>query len=61
MRSGAILFTAMKIQEKVREIMLAGELSSAEKLDRLHALIPESGKIICAISVSKHAIARNES
>ncbi len=30
----------MKIQEKVREIMLAGELSSAEKLDRLHALIP---------------------
>ena len=31
----------MKIQEKVREIMLAGELSSAEKLDRLHALIAE--------------------
>ena len=30
----------MKIQEKVREIMLAGELSSAEKLDSLHALIP---------------------
>ena len=30
----------MKIQEKVREIMLSQELSSAEKRDRLRALIP---------------------
>jgi hypothetical protein len=30
----------MTIEENVREIMLSGELSDAEKLDRLHALIP---------------------
>jgi hypothetical protein len=30
----------MKIQEKVREIMLSQELSSSEKRDRLRALIP---------------------
>ena len=30
----------MKIQEKVREIMLSQELSNAEKRDRLRALIP---------------------
>jgi hypothetical protein len=30
----------MKIQEKVREIMLSQELTSAEKRDRLRALIP---------------------
>jgi hypothetical protein len=30
----------MTIQEQIREIMLSEELSSAEKLDRLHALIP---------------------
>jgi hypothetical protein len=30
----------MKIQEKVREIMLAQELSNAEKRDRLRDLIP---------------------
>jgi len=30
----------MTIEEKVRQIMLAEELSGAEKLDRLHALIP---------------------
>jgi hypothetical protein len=28
------------IEEKIHQIMLAEELSSAEKLDRLHALIP---------------------
>jgi hypothetical protein len=36
----------MTIEEKVREIMLSGELSDSEKLDRLHALIsPDSCKI----------------
>jgi hypothetical protein len=30
----------MTIEEKLREIMLSEELSGAEKLDRLHALIP---------------------
>ena len=30
----------MTIEEKLREIMLSGELSDSEKLDRLHALIP---------------------
>ena len=30
----------MKIQEKVREIMLSQEFSGAEKRDRLRALIP---------------------
>ncbi len=30
----------MTIQEKVREIMLSEELSGAEKIDSLHALIP---------------------
>jgi hypothetical protein len=30
----------MTIEEKVREIMLSGELPDNEKLDRLHALIP---------------------
>ena len=30
----------MKIQEKIREIMLSEELPNGEKLDRLHALIP---------------------
>jgi hypothetical protein len=30
----------MTIAEKLREIMLSEELSGAEKLDRLHALIP---------------------
>jgi hypothetical protein len=30
----------MKIQEKVREIMLSQELSNTEKRDRLRALIP---------------------
>jgi len=36
----------MTIEEKVREIMLSGELPDNEKLDRLHALIlPEVFKI----------------
>jgi len=30
----------MTIEEKIRQIMLSEELSDAEKLDRLHALIP---------------------
>jgi hypothetical protein len=30
----------MTIAEKIREIMLAEELSDSEKLDQLHALIP---------------------
>jgi hypothetical protein len=30
----------MTIEGKVREILLSEELSAAEKLDRLHALIP---------------------
>jgi hypothetical protein len=30
----------MTIAEKIREIMLSEEWSGAEKLDRLHALIP---------------------
>jgi hypothetical protein len=30
----------MTIEEKIREIMLSEELSNAEKLDSLHALIP---------------------
>jgi hypothetical protein len=30
----------MTIEEKVRQIMLSEELSGAEELDRLHALIP---------------------
>ncbi len=30
----------MTIEEKVREIMLAEEMSDSERLDRLHALIP---------------------
>jgi hypothetical protein len=30
----------MNIQERIRQIMLSEELSGAEKLDRLHALIP---------------------
>jgi hypothetical protein len=30
----------MTIEEKIREIMLAEELSDSEKLDRLRALIP---------------------
>jgi len=30
----------MNIQEQIRQIMRSGELSSAEKLDSLHALIP---------------------
>jgi hypothetical protein len=30
----------MTIEQQIREIMLSGELSGAEKLDRLHALIP---------------------
>jgi len=30
----------MTIEEKVRQIMLSEELSGAEKLDRLDALIP---------------------
>ena len=30
----------MTIEEKIREIMLSEELSGAEKLDRLQALIP---------------------
>ena len=30
----------MKIQEKIREIMLSQELGNAEKRDRLRALIP---------------------
>jgi hypothetical protein len=30
----------MPIEEKIREIMLSEKLSDAEKLDRLHALIP---------------------
>ena len=29
----------MTIEEQIREIMLSGELSDSEKLDRLHALI----------------------
>jgi hypothetical protein len=30
----------MTIEEKVREIVLSEELSAADKLDQLHALIP---------------------
>jgi hypothetical protein len=30
----------MTIEEKIREIILSEELSAAEKLDQLHALIP---------------------
>ena len=30
----------MTIEDKIREITLSEELSAAEKLDRLHALIP---------------------
>jgi hypothetical protein len=30
----------MRIEEKIREIMLSEELPDSEKLDRLHALIP---------------------
>jgi hypothetical protein len=30
----------MTVEEKIRQIMLSEELSGAEKLDRLHALIP---------------------
>ena len=30
----------MTLAEQIREIMLSEELSGAEKLDRLHALIP---------------------
>jgi len=30
----------MTIAEQIRQIMLSKELSDAEKLDRLHALIP---------------------
>ncbi len=30
----------MTIEQQIREIMVSGELSGAEKLDRLHALIP---------------------
>jgi hypothetical protein len=30
----------MTIEEKIREIMISKELSAAEKLDRLYALIP---------------------
>jgi hypothetical protein len=30
----------MTTKEKIRQIMLSKELSDAEKLDRLHALIP---------------------
>jgi hypothetical protein len=32
--------TLMNLQERIRQIMLSEELSVAEKLDRLHALIP---------------------
>jgi hypothetical protein len=31
----------MTIEERLREIMLSEELSDDEKLDRLHALIPQ--------------------
>jgi hypothetical protein len=30
----------MTIEEKIRQIMLSKELSDAEKLDRLYAIIP---------------------
>jgi len=30
----------MNMQERIRQIMLSEELSGAEKLDQLHALIP---------------------
>src|SRR5258708_1874182 len=35
-----VISRLMKIEEKVREIMLSEELSSSEKRDRLRALIP---------------------
>jgi hypothetical protein len=31
----------MSVEEKIREIMLSEELPDSEKLDRLHALIPQ--------------------
>jgi hypothetical protein len=31
----------MSVEEKIREIMLSEELPDREKLDRLHALIPQ--------------------
>ena len=48
----------MTIEEKIREIMLSEELSGAEKLDRLHALIPADVFKIDSLSTATPAQVR---
>ena len=48
----------MSIAEKIREIMLSEELSGAEKLDRLHALIPADVFKIDSLSTATPAQVR---
>jgi hypothetical protein len=48
----------MTIEEKIREIMLAEELSDNEKLDRLHALIPAEAFKIDSLSTATPARVR---
>jgi hypothetical protein len=45
----------MTIEEKIREIVLSEELSAAEKLDRLHALIPLDAFKIDSLSAATPA------
>jgi hypothetical protein len=48
----------MTIEEKIREIMLSEELSGAEKLGRLHALIPADVFKIDSLSTATPAQVR---
>jgi hypothetical protein len=48
----------MTIEEKIRQIMTSKELSSTEKLDRLHALIPAETFKIDSLSTAPLAQVR---
>jgi hypothetical protein len=48
----------MTMEEKIGEIMLSGELSDSEKLDRLHALIPAEAFKIDSLSTATPAQVR---
>jgi hypothetical protein len=48
----------MTIQEQIRQIMTSKELSSSEKLDQLHALIPAEAFKIDSLSTATPAQVR---
>jgi len=48
----------MTIQEQIRQIVSSNELSSTEKLDRLHALIPAETFKIDSLSTATPAQVR---